>query len=117
MGNDKLGKALRKKTKFWLLFLPVVIVSVPLIIFLIIAQMFLLAILCSIFLFFNCYLLYCRVCKRMKPKYPEMPPDGKPDIYYGSDIPRPIYEDMEQYPWFFKKKHKKAKKKHKQTKT
>jgi len=99
-----MGKALKKEVKFWLLFLLGVVVYVPIVLFLIVAQMFLLTIMCSFFFFVNFYILYCRVYKRMKPKYPEMPPDGKPDIYYGSDMPRPIYEDMEQYPWFFKKK-------------
>jgi hypothetical protein len=36
-----------------------------------------------------------------------MPPDGKPDIYYAAGIPRPIYEDVRRYPWYFKKKNKK----------
>jgi hypothetical protein len=44
-------------------------------------------------------------------------PEGNPDAYTGR-MSRPIYEDMERYPWFFKKKRskkledKKVRKKH-----
>jgi hypothetical protein len=31
---------------------------------------------------FGCYRLHYLVYNGMKPKYPEMPSDGKPDIYY-----------------------------------
>jgi hypothetical protein len=55
----------------------------------------------------------------MKPKYPLLPPEGKPDIYTGINIPRPIYEDMEKHPRFFNahaKKHKKRTKESKKAK-
>jgi hypothetical protein len=38
----------------------------------------------------------------MKPKYPLINPEGHPDVYSGR-MPRPIYKDMERYPWFFRK--------------
>ena len=53
------------------------------------------------------YLLYRFTIRKVKPKYPAVPPTGKPDIYTALRIPRPIYEDMEQYPWLFKKRNKK----------
>jgi len=52
--------------------------------------------------FGSIYLLY-RVTYKVKPRYPVVPPTGQPDIYTALRIPRPIYEDMEQYPWLFKK--------------
>jgi hypothetical protein len=48
--------------------------------------------------------------RNIKPKYPIVNPEGHPDIYSGR-MPRPIYEDMQRYPWFFKNKHKKDQKK------
>ena len=103
-------KALRKKTKFWLFFSLGAIISVPIILFLIVVQMYLYAAVYFVFFLFACYGLYYRVYKGMKPKYPEMPPDGKPDIYYAAGIPRPVYEDVRRYPWFFKKKRRKERK-------
>lgn len=52
-----------------------------------------------------CYFLYYFVYKRAKTKYPIVPPEGRMDAYFPrTDIPRPIYEDADQYPEFFKKK-------------
>ena len=58
-------------------------------------------------LILSSYFVYSLTYKH-KPKYPMVPPDGKPDVYYRYGIPRPIYEDMEQHPWFFKKRKKKS---------
>jgi len=58
--------------------------------------------------FGSAYFLY-RITYKVKPKYPIVPPTGQPDTYYRFGIPRPIYEDREQHPWFFKKKSKKQK--------
>jgi len=41
--------------------------------------------------------------RNAKLEYPIVSPEGHPDIYTGR-MPRPIYEDMERYPWFFRKK-------------
>jgi hypothetical protein len=60
----------------------------------------------SVFLL-SIFLLHRFTIKRIKPKYPLLPPEGHPDIYSGR-MPRPIYEDMEQYPWLFKEKHGKS---------
>jgi hypothetical protein len=62
------------------------------------------------------YVVYRITIKNIKPKYPIVNPEGHPDVYSGR-MPRPIYEDMERYPWFFKKKRnrdekKKVRKKH-----
>jgi hypothetical protein len=66
---------------------------------------------------FSIYLVYRVTIKNVKPKYPLVSPEGHPDVYTGR-MPRPIYEDMERYPWFFGKKRskrldkKKERKKH-----
>ena len=43
-----------------------------------------------------CYMAYLRLVKKRKPKYPLVPPEGKPDAYTGLGIPRPIYEDFDE---------------------
>jgi hypothetical protein len=61
------------------------------------------------FLFYS-YLVYTATCLRLKRKYPMVPPKGQPDIYYPrTNIPRPIYEDVQRHPKFFKKKRQKKK--------
>jgi hypothetical protein len=66
---------------------------------------------------FSIYLVYRSTIRNIKLKYPIVSPEGHPDVYTGR-MPRPIYEDMQRYPWFFKKKrmkkvdNKKIKKKH-----
>ena len=41
------------------------------------------------------YLIFTGLRKKTRPKYPLVPPEGKPDIYLPrTDIPRPIYEDF-----------------------
>lgn len=101
---------MKKEVKFWLLFLFGFFVFAPFLFFAITVQNFLYIIAYFACLFLYCYLLYCHVYKRMKPKYPMLPLEGKPDAYTGANIPRPIYEDMEKYPWFFNKRTKKHKK-------
>lgn len=49
-------------------------------------------------------LLYKVTIKKVKLNYPLTSPSGKPDVYTGNEIPRPIYEDMRRYPWYFNKK-------------
>jgi len=66
---------------------------------------------------FSIYMVYRLTIRNVKLKYPIVSPEGNPDVYTGR-MPRPIYEDMERYPWFFKKKrskkleNKKVRKKH-----
>lgn len=43
-----------------------------------------------------CYLAYLRFVKKKEPKYPLVPPEGKPDVYTGLVIPRPVHEDFDQ---------------------
>ena len=57
--------------------------------------------------FFSAYWLYRITIRNIKPKYPLVNPEGHPDIYSGC-MPRPIYEDVERYPWFFRKKRKRT---------
>jgi hypothetical protein len=57
-----------------------------------------------------CYLVYTSTYLRLKRKYPMAPPEGRPDIYFPrTNIPRPIYEDLQRHPKFFKKKRQKKK--------
>jgi len=103
-----MGEALNKKAKFQLLFLLGICIYIPFILFSIIAQMFLSAILFSVCFLFYCYGLYHFVWKRAKPKYPMVPPEGRMDVYFPrTNIPRPIYEDVQRYPEFFKRKKRK----------
>jgi len=100
---------LDRKTGFWVGFLIITFVySFPLAIAIILESILMLTIILVGFLF-SIYLLYRLTIKHIKPKYPVLPPEGKPDIYTAARIPRPIYEDMEQYPWLFEKKHEKVK--------
>jgi predicted membrane channel-forming protein YqfA (hemolysin III family) len=58
------------------------------------------------------YQTYRMTIRNIKPKYPLVDPEGHPDIYSGR-MPRPIYEDMERYAWFFRERHRpKNKKRH-----
>lgn len=43
-----------------------------------------------------CYVAYLRLVKKKEPRYPLVPPEGKPDVYTGSAIPRPIHEDFDE---------------------
>jgi hypothetical protein len=41
------------------------------------------------------YWIFIRFHKKRKPRYPLVPPEGKPDVYLPrTDIPRPIFEDF-----------------------
>ena len=102
---------MRRKTLFWILF-PMVLLTyaIPLAVAIVwqetsILGLVLAGLFSSAGFFFSTYFLY-RLTYKQKPKYPMVPPDGKPDVYYRYGIPRPIYEDMEQHPWFFKKRKK-----------
>jgi hypothetical protein len=77
----------------------------------------LLSVLASLFsyatLVFGCFLVYLYflyrfVYKKEKPKYPLVPPEGRMDAYFPrTNVPRPIYEDVQRYPEFFGKKKRK----------
>ena len=96
-----------RKTRFWIGFLVIVLVyGFPLASAIYLQEIWILAVLCVLFLF-SVYSLYRLTIKKKKLKYPVVPPPGHPDGYTWAGIPRPLYEDMEQYPWFFEKKRKK----------
>jgi len=80
----------------------------PFFIFSIIFQIFLHALsILGAFLVY-CYLAYHFVQKGEKARYPMVPPEGRMDVYFPrTNIPRPIYEDMQRYPEFFKRKKRK----------
>lgn len=112
------GKELDRKRRFFLgLLLVICVYALPLA-GLALAKAFLQLLLVSVVFVFSIYLVYRATMRNVKPKYPIVSPEGHPDVYTGR-MPRPIYEDMERYPWFFKKKrtkkkldNKKIKKKH-----
>jgi len=103
-----MGKALGRKEKFWASFLLGLFIYIPFFIFSIMIQFPLAAILQLGGFLFYCYGLYRWVYKKVEPKYPLVPPEGRmTDIYFPrSRIPRPIYEDVRRYPEFFEKKKK-----------
>jgi len=98
---------MRRKTLFWILF-PMVLIAytIPLAVAILLHEILIQGIVLFC-LFLSAYSLY-RLTYKQKPKYPMVPPDGKPNVYYRYGIPRPIYEDIEQHPWFFKKTKKKS---------
>jgi len=110
-------KRLHRKTRFWLGFLFVVFIySLPISGFAFAGLIYPLAFILVAFAISVC-LVYKITIKNRNLKYPLLSPEGHPDVYTGR-MPRPIHEDMQLYPWFFKKKHarldedKKTKKKH-----
>jgi len=70
----------------------------------------------SVVFIFAVWILFKLTIKKIKLNYPLTSPSGKPDVYTGNEIPRPIYEDMQRYPWFFNKKRLNKKIKNKQRK-
>jgi len=112
-----LEKELTRKSRFWVGFLLLVVIySLPFVGLLSVGAYLHVALTLACFVF-SVYLLYRYTIRDIRPRYPIVSPEGHPDVYTGR-MPRPIHEDMEQYPWFFRKKHarklenKKAKKKH-----
>jgi hypothetical protein len=98
---------MRRKTLFWILFPMLLLAYAILLVAAILTQEILMLGIALPFLFLSAYALY-RLTYKQRPKYPMIPPDGKPDAYYRYGIPRPIYEDTRRYPWFFRKRKKKS---------
>lgn len=98
------------RIKFWLLLSLACLVYASTVFLFVTAQLYFYVVAYTTVFIFGVSLLYRRVYRKMRTKYPEMPPDGKPDVYYGSGIPRPVYEDIEQHRGF-QEKTQKAKKK------
>ncbi|MDH5450606.1 MAG: hypothetical protein OEX77_06870 [Candidatus Bathyarchaeota archaeon] len=108
---------MRRKFKYWLLFLLGICIFIPFFVFSIVVHVVMAGF--SIFgvlyagsflgcFIMYCYLLYRSVYKGTKPKYPIIPPEGRTDIYFPrTNIPRPIHEDVRRYSKFFKIKKKK----------
>lgn len=111
-----LGGKVGRKTRFWIGFFIIVLLYVfPLAGMIVVRDIFIFAVVSAGFLS-SLYLLYLFTIKKKEPKYPIVPPEGKPDIYMAAGMPRPMYEDMEQHPWFFEKKRKKPRFKTKKVK-
>jgi hypothetical protein len=103
-----IGKELDRKTRFWLGFMFLVsIFSIPIAGFAYAGWFWGLVIVFAVFAL-SVYIVYRFTIKNIKLKYPIVNPEGQADIYSGR-MPRPIYEDMQRYPWFFKKKKNKKK--------
>ncbi|MGQ9641018.1 MAG: hypothetical protein ACUVUF_02670 [Candidatus Bathycorpusculaceae bacterium] len=82
------------------MFTPFIFVSV-------VARAYLQAAIYVSFFLIYCYLDYHFVYKKMKAKYPLVPPEGRMDVYFPrTNIPRPIHEDMQRYPEFLEEKGK-----------
>jgi hypothetical protein len=100
---------LHRKTRFRLgLLLLVLVYAIPIIGLVSTGQLWILAFVLAAFTF-SIYFVYSITIKknaRAKLGYPIVNPEGQADIYTGR-MPRPIYEDMQRYPWFFGKKRKK----------
>jgi len=110
------GEKVNRKTRFWISFLFILLAyAFPLASAIYLHDVWMFTIVSAGFLF-STYIIYWLTIKKKEPKYPIVPPEGKPDVYMAARMPRPIYEDMEQHPWFFDKKRrlktKKVKKKH-----
>jgi len=98
---------LRRKTRFLVgLALVTCLFALPIIIAITVNAIWILTLLVAGF-FVSVYWLYRITIKNIKPRYPLVNPEGHPDIYSGR-MPRPINEDIEKYPWFFKKRRKKT---------
>jgi hypothetical protein len=98
---------LQRKTRFLVgLTLVASLFALPIIFAITVNTIWTLALFISGF-FVSVYWRYRITIKNIKPKYPLVNPEEYPDIYSGR-MPRPIYEDVERYPWFFKKKRKKT---------
>lgn len=83
-------------------------VYIPFLIFSIVIQTIVGAVMFLASFLIYCYGVYHFVWKKVKPKYPMVPPEGRMDVYYPrTNIPRPIYEDVRRYPEFFGRKKKK----------
>jgi len=104
------GSSLHGRVKFYLLFLLGVCTFLPFIYMSILARVYVgIALFSACFLFYS-YLVYTSAYLRLKRKYPMVPPEGRSDIYFPrTNIPRPIYEDAQRHPKFFKKKRQKKK--------
>jgi hypothetical protein len=108
---------MERVSKFWLLFAFGVCLFTPfflLVMMITIAEGTLLFALLYVASLLGGFIVYCRliyrsVYKRIKLKYPIIPPEGRTDIYFPrTDIPRPIHEDMRRHPKFFRKEKKKG---------
>lgn len=111
------GKDLNRKARFWVgLLFVVFIFSLPSYAFAMTKAYTQLALTLVCFVL-SAYLVHKHTIRNIKPRYPLVSPEGHPDVYTGR-MPRPLYEDMRRYPWFFRKKRnkkleeKKLKKKH-----
>ncbi|HXX88426.1 MAG TPA: hypothetical protein VEH86_08285 [Candidatus Acidoferrum sp.] len=98
------------RVKFYLLFLLGLCIFLPFIYMSILAQLYVGTVLFSACFLFYSYLAYTATYLRLKRKYPMASPEGQLDFYYPrTNIPRPIYEDVQRHPKFFKKKRQKKK--------
>jgi hypothetical protein len=99
---------LDRKTRFWIGFLlAVLIFFLPIVGCAYAGLYWYLAFFMGAFAF-SIYLIYRVTIRNIKLQYPVVNPEGHPDIY-SERMPRPIYEDIQRYPWFFNKKKRESK--------
>jgi hypothetical protein len=66
-----------------------------------------LSVMLAVFYIFVTRFLYLRFVKKVKPKYPLVPPgSGQGPYFPRTNIPRPIYKDFREHPAYFDKKKK-----------
>jgi len=103
-----LEEALNKKVKFRIFFLLGIGIFLPFFTLSIIARLYVYAVLILGGFLMYCYFLYHLILKGETAEYPMVPPEGRMDVYFPrTNIPRPIYEDMQRYPEFLKRKKRK----------
>ena len=100
------GKQLNRKRRFLYCLVLVIFIYGLLLVELAVARVFVWLLVVSAAFVFSVYMVYRVTIRNVKLKYPIVSPEGHPDVYTGR-MPRPVYEDMERYPRFFKKKRKK----------
>jgi len=97
---------LNRKRRFLYCLVLVIFIYGLLLVELAVARVFVWLLVVSAAFVFSVYMVYRVTIRNVKLKYPIVSPEGHPDVYTGR-MPRPVYEDMERYPRFFKKKRKK----------
>jgi len=104
-GSPQCILALKGRTKFLLMFLPISIVAIPVTILMVLEGECLAALAPAFLYLFASALLYDRYIRGRKPRYPLAYPGRERDPYFPwSDIPRPVYEDVREHPDFFEKR-------------
>lgn len=97
--------AVKGRTKFLLGFAPLSLLEISLVALVAKGGRYIEAAVPTLFYILASAILYNRFIRGRRPKYPFAYPGGERDSYFPwSNIPRPIHEDVRDYPDFFRKK-------------